>query len=80
MPATATTATTSTERPCRQRRARAIMANKQHGTRQKQVFRGQPGTGKRPPGPAPRREPGSPPQGRPGGRRQPRKLIGSSDS
>lgn len=59
------------------------MANKQLGTRQKMVFRG--GTGAPPPrdkGGA--RKPGPPQTGGAGGkppvRRQPRKLIGSSDS
>jgi hypothetical protein len=59
------------------------MANKQLGTRQKMVFRGGAGT------PPPRdrkggRKPGPPQTGSAGGnppaRRQPRKLIGSSDS
>ncbi len=59
------------------------MANKQLGTRQKMVFRGGTDT------PPPRvkgggRKPGLPQTGGAGGkapvRRQPRKLIGSSDS
>ncbi|SCU97885.1 hypothetical protein CNECB9_5440005 [Cupriavidus necator] len=56
------------------------MANKQHGTRQKLVFRGQSGPGKSPASPAPRRESRPPAPAKPVVRRQPRKLIGSSDS
>lgn len=59
------------------------MANKQLGTRQKMVFRG--GTGAPPPrDKSGGRKPGPPQTGTAGGkapvRRQPRKLIGSSDS
>ena len=59
------------------------MANKQLGTRQKMVFRG--GTGAPPPrDKGAGRKPGPPPTGKAVGkapvRRQPRKLIGSSDS
>jgi len=60
------------------------MANKQLGTRQKMVFRG--GTGATPPprGKGAGRKPGPPQTGNAAGkspvRRQPRKLIGSSDS
>ena len=58
------------------------MANKQRGTRQKMVFRG--GTGAPPPRDKGGRKPGPPQTGSAEGkapvRRQPRKLIGSSDS
>lgn len=63
------------------------MANKQHGTRQKLVFRGdtrpaRPATGatqRRDARPQPPTPAGGKPA-RPAPRRQPRKLIGSSDS
>jgi hypothetical protein len=59
------------------------MANKQHGTRQKLVFRGskRPVRPARPPAVPARRRDAEPP-GPPGPavRRQPRKLIGASDS
>jgi hypothetical protein len=59
------------------------MANKQHGTRQKLVFRGdkRPARPARPPAVPARRRDAEPP-GPPGPavRRQPRKLIGCSDS
>ena len=58
------------------------MANKQHGTRQKLVFRGgtaPPGKGVSRTGSGPRKA-GPPDTGKPARPRQPRKLIGSSDS
>ncbi|MBP0631722.1 MULTISPECIES: hypothetical protein [unclassified Cupriavidus] len=62
------------------------MANKQHGTRQKLVFRGVTSTASpAPPAPPARRrdaraQPPVPGGATPARRRQPRKLIGSSDS
>ncbi len=60
------------------------MANKQLGTRQKMVFRGGTGVQAPPRDKGARRKPGPPQTGGAGGkapvRRQPRKLIGSSDS